>query len=272
METTITGSARGVGTIAAEIANPTNSPRTNLPRPAPSGTRRTRLELHPPDERICPKCKGMRFLTLDIPAGHPNFSQIVRCDVCGHAQQQAYLLKLSGLAGEMLGWTLDKTTRNAGNAAAFDDVAAAASNPQWFLTLHGKNGVGKSHLLAVLVNAGRANGWTSIYLTTAGLMDHLRSAYAPGQTAVTFDGLWDKIVNAKILVLDELDRWNPTPWSQEKFFELIDHRYRNGMTMLTAFATNSDLDNLPPYLSSRNYDRRCQVHEITGSDLRSIRE
>ena len=213
----------------------------------------------------------MRWLAYDVEAGHPNFSQLVRCDVCGTDQQQTYLAKLSGLSGEMLRWTLDTTTKTPGNAGAYDAIQSLVDKPSWFITLHGTNGVGKTRLLTALVNAGRRQGWKSVYMTTAGLLDHLRSAYAPGRSSVTFDGVWDKIVTAKILVMDEVDRWSATAWAQEKFFELIDHRYRNGLTLLTGFATNNTIEDMPPYLSSRIQDHRCQIHEITGQDMRRVR-
>jgi DNA replication protein DnaC len=129
--------------------------------------------------------------------------------------------------------------------------------------------VGKTRLLVCIVNAGRAAGLSSVYMTTAGLLSHLRATYAP-DAPHGFDATWDRITRARILVLDELDRWNPTAWAQEKFFELIDHRYREGATVLTAFASNARLEELPGYLASRIADHRCLLFTIEGPDQRRV--
>jgi DNA replication protein DnaC len=168
----------------------------------------------------------------------------------------------------MRGWTFQATIRTAENALAHDYGRELAARPRWLYTLQGTYGIGKTRLLACLVNGGRAAGWTSVYVTMAELLDHLRRAYAPSVPALTFDGLWDRIVNATILAIDECDRFNPTPWAQEKFFELIDLRYRAGSQCCTAFATNASLDDLDVYLASRMRGRGSRVFEMTGGDLR----
>lgn len=194
-------------------------------------------------------------------------ARVERCSVCGEKKQAEFLERICMLDGEMLGWNLANTKRTQYNGAAYDAVQRLAQQPAWFLTLHGGNGRGKTRLLACLVNAGRVAQWTSVYLTTAELMDHLRSAYSP-ESHITFDGLWERIVSARILVLDEMDRFNATDWAQEKFFELIEQRYRRGGQCLTALATNLSVDALPSYVFSRVMDRRGAVHELTGPDWR----
>lgn len=193
-----------------------------------------------------------------------------RCSTCGPHRQAEYLKRIDGLTPEMRAWTFENTARHARNGRAFDDAKALASLPEWFFTLAGPYGTGKTRLLSCIVNAGRAASWPSVYMTTAALLDHLRSAYAP-KSEIGFDALWERIVTARILAIDELDRWNPTPWAQEKFFQLIDERYRNGTDRLTVFATNSSPDDLPGYVTSRMFDRRCRVYELTGADVRRMR-
>lgn len=194
-------------------------------------------------------------------------ARLERCPVCGEHKQAEFLEHICMLEGEMLGWTLANTKRTPANADAYDAVQRLAQKPTWFLTLHGANGRGKTRLLSCLVNAGRAARWTSVYLTTAELMDHLRSAYNP-ESHITFDGLWERIISARILVLDEMDRFNATDWATEKFYQMIEQRYRRGAECLTALATNLPLNALPSYVYSRLIDRRGAVHELTGPDWR----
>lgn len=222
-----------------------------------------------PDERICPVCKGMGFLAYDVDIHDPRFSQIRPCPTCSGDKQQQYLRQLCGLTGEMLDWNLSNTRLTTDNQTAVWAAERAIAEPKYMLTLQGEPGVGKTRLLAVIVNEARHAGRTAVYTTTAELMDHLRAAYAP-QSSVTFDGLLDKLTTCTVLCLDEFDRWSPTPWAQEKFFELIEKRYRAGEKQLTCFATNAELDDLPQYITSRLQDRRCQFIHMTGPDMRRL--
>jgi DNA replication protein DnaC len=207
-----------------------------------------------------------------VPIGHPQFKATVRCDVCGSGQQQAYLRDLCGLAGEQLAWTFATTKRNEANEAAFDAAQLLAGNPQRFLALlsPATYGVGKTRLLACIINAARTAGHTAIYTTTADVLDYLRSAYAPN-AEVAYDGRFDTLRNARVLALDEFDRWQPTAWAQEKFFQLIDYRYRNAETLLTVFAANADISILPGYIASRMHDVNNYVFLMTGQDVRRVR-
>jgi len=212
----------------------------------------------------------MGFLQYDVPPGHRLFKEITPCPVCGPARQQEYLARICGLSDEMRDWTFANTRRTEGNAQAYDTAQALAANPQWLYSLQGAFGTGKTRLLTCLVNAGRAHGWTSVYVTMAELLDHLRRAYGPNIEHMEFDGLWDKVINARILALDECDRFSPTAWAREKFFELVDARYRRGAECLTAFATNAEIDSLDGYLASRMRGRNSWVFELTGADLRQV--
>lgn len=229
------------------------------------------LESHPPDEQLCPCCKGTRYVLRPDSSGrygdgHERFS-LVDCPVCHRDAQQQYLERLCGLSSEMRGWSYANSAKTVGTREAFEYGQQLAAAPQWFYSLSGPFGTGKTRLLACLVNAGRTNGWTSVYTTMAELFDHLRSTYAPGRV-LDFDGIWEKVVKARILAIDECDRWNPTEWAEEKFFELIEIRYRHGAERCTAFATNTGVDSFDGYLASRMHDRRSRIYLITGGDWR----
>lgn len=195
--------------------------------------------------------------------------RIERCSVCGPHRQAEYLRRMDGLTSEMRTWSFSNSVTSR-NAEAWQAARAVAQSPEWFLTLAGPYGVGKTRMLTCVVNEAREARWPAVYMTTAALLDHLRSAYAPN-AEVSFDGMWSRVVSARVLALDELDRWNPTPWAQEKFFQLIDARYRAGAEMLTVFATNSEIETLPGYVQSRMMDRRCRIFKMSGGDVRQVR-
>jgi DNA replication protein DnaC len=256
----VTDSVRSLGEVLR--ANPLTK---NVPSWQATGLRKPLA----PDERLCPKCKGMRFLAYDVEAGHPLFSQVTPCPVCARDEQAEYLRRMCGLTGKALDLTFANARMMPHLAPAYKIARNLVGKPEWFLTLQGDSGVGKTHMLAAIVNEARAAGRTAVYTTTAELMDHLRAAYAPG-ALVTFDGLLDKLTTCTVLALDELDRWNPTAWAQTVFFELVDKRYRNGEKQLTCFATNADLETLPQHITSRLQARRCQMFRLTGPDMRRV--
>ncbi len=225
--------------------------------------------LQPHVKRLCPECNGDGFIMLDVPISHPQFGKATRCPSCGPQRQTEYLRKIDGLTAEMREWTFANTTPNR-NSEAWRAAQEVANDPRWLFTLTGPYGVGKTRLLSCIVNEAREQRKPAVYLTTAQLLDHLRSAYSPG-AEIGYDAMWDRVSTARVLALDELDRWNPTPWAQEKFFQLVDARYRAGAEMLTVFATNSGLDTLPGYVQSRMMDRRCRIFNMAGADVRQVR-
>lgn len=265
-------------TIRAALPQKKTGGKTNGSQPSPPiehpGADRQAMAA----EKRCPVCRGaQKVLRPANPGEKPNYGGesgidrvvLMDCPVCNRDGQQRYLERLSRLTAEMRTWGYGNTQDTDDNGAAYDYGKTLAERPRWFYTLWGAFGVGKTRLLACLVNAGRTNGWTSIYITMAELLDHLRAAFNP-QTAekVTFDALWEDLCKCRILAIDEADRFNPTPWAVEKFTELIESRYRNGPDRCTAFATNVDPATLNGYLYSRMMYRESRVFHITGGDWR----
>ena len=198
-------------------------------------------------------------------------SQLVRCPACGGNARAQYLDKICGLPELLRGFTW--TQKKDGRLAECHRAAARLiADPRWFFTLTGPYGSGKSGTLAAIVNAGKAAGKTAIYTTTADMLDVLRAAFAPGAPGDSYLERLDLFRAADILALDELDRFNTTPWAEQAFFQVMESRYENGPRMLTAFATNAKVSDLPGYLVSRMQDARCQVWELPAGDHRQPRK
>lgn len=203
---------------------------------------------------------------MDVPIGHSLFGKAIPCG-CQTERRVDRLAKVSRLSGEMLTWQFENTLRHAGNAEAFDAALALAEKPAWMLTLHGANGRGKTRLMVCLVNEARRRGTPGLYITTEELLDYLRETFSP-QSDQPYGQFWSRLTSVPILILDEFDRFNPTPWAEAKFFQLIEARYRQGEELLTGLATNMRVDSLPDALRSRIRDRRCRVCAVQGVDVR----
>lgn len=109
-----------------------------------------------------------------------------------------------------------------------------------------------------------------LFITAPDLLDHLRSTYGPS-SEVSYDQMFERIRNAQLLILDDLGAENPSPWAQEKLFQLLDHRYTQRLP--TVITTNIDLDAFDPRIRSRlldeNFVRRIR---ITAPDYRSPKQ
>lgn len=215
----------------------------------------------PPDEE--------GYLKSDFPPGHPKFGALVSCPDCHEATLSERLAASSQLTGWLKGVTLDSYRANNGNTDALRASVSFAKKPIGWLTLWGSYGPGKTHLMAAIVNHCTRNRLAGVYYTLPDLLDKLRDSYG----ADGFSALFDRLVKVPLLALDEVDKARLTDWAQEKIYQLIDARYRDLDTRGTLFALNvqpEPTDEAIGYLFSRMHDRRNQVIEVAGGDVRPV--
>lgn len=215
-------------------------------------------------EPYCPACGGLGYQRIDVDPGHPAFGQLMLCEVCGNERRLKWLRQLSRLSNEMLGWRLDQfDTRNGVLERALGIIRGATMAWRGWITLSGPHGTGKSYLLAAIANEARLAGVPAVYITVAELLADLRDSFHP-EAGQGFSSLLESIMRAEVLCLDEIEKFNTTPWAEEQFFRLIDHRYRHWQEGLTVLATNKPLTptgiventRYPGYLESRIEDGR----------------
>ena len=136
-----------------------------------------------------------------------------------------------------------------------------------FITMYGADtGTGKSALLKAAVNAGRKRNLQAAYRRLSKLLQELRNQYG-NEDDGDFQARWDILIDADILAVDEIEKWNPTAWAVERFDELIDDRYRRLDTHLTLLAGNS-IDHLEQHNRSRLHDLNARLYYIEGVDVR----
>lgn len=228
---------------------------------------------------VCPVCQGMGFVTLGVPVGHPDFGKAFPCtcqrdtiaerrnaqlralsnlDVVADKTFATFSLDLPNLSEEQL-----STLR-----ISYDLAFRYAENPEGWLLFQGNFGSGKTHLAVAIANYRLAQGDNVLFLTVPDLLDHLRATFGPS-SEVAYDDLFERVRNVPLLVLDDLGAESPTPWAQEKLFQLINHRYQHRLA--TVITTNVEPGKLDPRVRSRLVDRQLtQSINMSLPDYRRI--
>lgn len=135
-----------------------------------------------------------------------------------------------------------------------------------WLVFYGGYGTGKTHLLAAAFNALLASGRYPLYTVVPTLLDYLRNALDSDEKDAYATRL-KAVMEAPILILDDLGAEKRTAWTDETLFKLLDYRYRAEAP--TAVASNIDLDELEPRISSRLQDGALStVVLMAGADYR----
>jgi DNA replication protein DnaC len=138
--------------------------------------------------------------------------------------------------------------------------------PQGWLVFTGPYASGKTHLAAAIANMRADLGQPPMLISVSNLLDHLRATFSSG-SPVTLDRRFEEIRNTPLLILDALGEQSPTPWANEKLFQLIDYRHLNKLP--TVITTAKYLDELDPRILSRIQDSRlCTICAITAPGYR----
>ncbi len=185
---------------------------------------------------------------------------------CAAAKERAR--GIVGMPEDALQWRFDRGWKTiAGQAAAVNaamEVLADRDGPSGFFTLVGDYGRGKTCVLWALMNHLADAGFYGRYILAEPLIDMCRR--------VAFDegspGALNRLLDARVLAIDELDKYAKTEWGRAKMQEIFDHRYRMGLRGCTLLAYN-DERKLEKMMLARIYDGRNWRIELSGPDIRS---
>ncbi len=222
-------------------------------------------------------CEGRGVVRYDLPYTDPRFGKLFRCPnnpVERDEERRARMLKASNLSAladkrfDNFQVDIHEGAQRQSLALALDNAQRFVREPRGWLLLEGTYGSGKTHLAAAIGSARLAQGDSVLFITSPDLLDHLRAAYAPN-SEISYDETFDRVRNADLLILDDLGVEKPSPWAQEKLFQLLNHRYV--YQLATVITTNADIDRLDARVRSRLLDTlhttRCT---ITAPDYRSF--
>ncbi len=148
---------------------------------------------------------------------------------------------------------------------AFQRVQAYMRLLEGTLILHGSFGVGKTHLLAALVNALIVQGKDCKFTNVNNLFAQIQDLIALDQP---YRPIIEAAIRAPLLVLDDMDKAKPSQFRLDILFEIIDARTQRGLPI--AISTNR-LANLADFVGGACASRLSigQIAiEMTGADYR----
>jgi DNA replication protein DnaC len=198
-------------------------------------------------------CKGSGFVYPRLPSGKPDYSRAVACRCVRAAvgrEQENRLQQYSNL-GILVNYDFESIAQNGISGRgeqqelfkkAYEAARLFAAEPKGWFVMVGPSGSGKTYLAAAIANQRIKQGQPAFFQTVPDLLDHLRSAYAPG-SELSYDELFDKVSNTPLLILDDLGVQNSTTWAKEKLDQLLNHRYIHELpTVITTSIPVTELD------------------------------
>ncbi len=203
----------------------------------------------------------------DVPVNHPDFGHAFPClcriqrneaDRLARLERYSNLGVLRGVVFETLEPSGPGVSHeaNARYDAALRAARAFAEAPDGSLLLTGGHGTGKTHLAAAAANRLMAQGHPVLFTFVPDLLDQLRGGYAD-DAELSHDEVFEQVKNVSVLVLDDIGAHNGTLWAEEKLFQVVNHRYLNGLpTILTSAVP---LERLDGRLQSKLTDPRTAI-------------
>ena len=155
------------------------------------------------------------------------------------------------------------------------DLAMQYPQVERGLLFMGSVGVGKTHLAVSILDLLIQKNVTCLFYEFGSLLKEIQNSYSQiSKTSET--SVLQPILDAEVLVLDELGASKPTDWVRDTMMHIINTRYND--KKLTVFTTNYlDVrrreteetleDRIGARLRSRLYEM-CQTIEIDGEDYR----
>ena len=126
------------------------------------------------------------------------------------------------------------------------------------LLFMGTVGVGKTHLAVSILKSLSERGFRCLFYEFGTLLKEIRDSYNPNTNSSELK-VFAPVLEAEVLVLDEIGASKPTDWVRDTMAHIINTRYND--RKLTIFTTN--------YLDERRSEREETFEDRIGVRLRS---
>jgi DNA replication protein DnaC len=225
----------------------------------------------------CPICNDTRWKSIE----EDGIERVVRCD-CWRDSLVERLLRAARIPPRFARTELEMYLPDT------DSQRVALKKAQQFvdafpvvekgLLFHGPFGVGKTHLAVGILKAIiRKIGAKGYFFETPELLRQVRNTYN-NQVDETEMGILKPILDADILVLDDLGTEKTSEWVQETLGLLINSRYNTRRPTILTSNLYDPLDSADPnsfmfQIGARTRSRlleMCEWVEIQGPDIRDI--
>lgn len=236
------------------------------------------------EQSPCPVCDDARWLNVDAPVGSPEFGTVVPCE-CQERAWGAHVNKRLrdysdlGPLERMTFESMEPTGRDGfvdppGFRKARDAAQRYSHDPMGWLIVSGPSGTGKTHIAAAIANRLVADSRPVKFVSVPDLLDHMRASLdrdAGDTDGDDFEDLFSHIIEAPMLVLDDLGVQSPTRWAEEKIDQVLSHRYARRLP--TVITTSLPVDQMPDRLRTRVTDpfisERIELKSGAGNADRS---
>ena len=245
-------------------------------------------------QKDCPQCDGTGWKAVEV----NGVRRLAPCD-CQNLDRSALLLRQARIPPRYEHCELANfdVRKNLATGQENPSLTVAKISAQRFveeyptdfgLLFVGPTGVGKTHLgVAILRELMLRKGVECLFYDFHDLLKTIRDSYNPG-TQSTELGVMQPVLDAEVLLLDELAGANPSDWVKETLHHIINWRYNyKKVTLITTTMLSHEasgrrgrepsgeripdldytLNQLGVTLRSRLYEM-CKLVEMTSDDYR----
>ena len=213
-------------------------------------------------QKNCPQCEGTGWKPIEM----NGIRRVTPCD-CQNVEQAALLLKNARIPPryehcELASFAIRKSPETGHENPSLTMAKICAQRfvdeyPSDFgLLFVGPTGVGKTHLaVAVIRELMQRKGVQCLFYDFHDLLKAIRDSYNPGKQSTELAVL-QPVLDAEVLLLDELAGSNPSDWVKETLHHIINWRYNyKKVTLITTT------------LLSREASGRRGVRQPSGEDI-----